>query len=110
MHFSSVTTLSGGAYGAECTQGPSSGAPLWVRLERQGTTITGSYSWDGVNWATAGSDTITMGSTVYVGVAITSHSPVAYATANFSERAGGDRSGRRFAPAPAPAINPRRSR
>lgn len=64
--------------------GPSSGAPFWVRLQRQGSTITGSYSWDGINWATAGSDTITMGSTVYVGFAITSHSAVAYSTAYFT--------------------------
>ena len=84
---------------------PSSGAPLWVRLQRQGTTITGSYSWDGVNWATAGSDTIAMGSTVYVGLAITSHSPVAYATAHFvnaSIGAGGGPPGGGPGPAPGP--------
>ena len=91
--------------GSLSTQGPSTGAPLWVRLERQGTTITGSYSWDGVNWATAGSDTIAMGSTVYVGVAITSHSPVAYATAHFlaaSIGAGGGSPGAGPGPAPGP--------
>ena len=67
--------------------GPSSGAPFWVRLQRQGSTITGSYSWDGINWATAGSDTITMGSTVYVGFALTSHSALAYSTAYFTNAA-----------------------
>jgi regulation of enolase protein 1 (concanavalin A-like superfamily) len=69
--------------GTAHTSGPSSGTPFWVRLQRNGSTITGSYSWDGVNWATAGSDTITMGSTVYVGFALTSHSS-ASSTAHFT--------------------------
>ena len=51
--------------------GPIERSAIVGRRQRQGTTITGSYSWDGVNWATAGSDTIAMGSTVYVGLAAT---------------------------------------
>jgi regulation of enolase protein 1 (concanavalin A-like superfamily) len=88
--------------GSLSTPGPSSGAPLWVRLQRQGTTITGSYSWDGVNWATAGSDTIAMGSTVYVGLAATSHSWVAYATANFLSASIGSIGGGGGSPGPGP--------
>lgn len=98
-----------GGGGSLSTPGPSSGAPLWVRLQRQGTTITGSYSWDGVNWATAGSDTITMGSTVYVGLAATSHSWVAYATASFlaaSIEAGGGSPGAGPGPGPSPGPSP----
>lgn len=66
------------------TQGPSTGTPFWVRLQRSGSTITGSYSWDGVNWATVGSDTVSMASTVYVGFALTSHSSLAYSTGYFT--------------------------
>jgi hypothetical protein len=66
------------------TAGPSTGTAIFVRLQRSGSTITGSYSWDGVNWATVGSDTISLGNTVYVGVALTSRSPSAYSTAYFS--------------------------
>lgn len=66
------------------TAGPLVGGPVWVRLQRSGSTITGSYSWDGVNWATAGSDTISMGSTVYVGLALSSRSPFGYSMAYFT--------------------------
>jgi regulation of enolase protein 1 (concanavalin A-like superfamily) len=66
------------------TAGPLVGGPIWVRLQRSGSTITASYSWDSVNWAIVGSDTISMGSTVYVGFALSSRSSVAYSTAYFT--------------------------
>lgn len=47
--------------------------PAWVKLSRRGSTFTGYTSSDGVNWAYVGSATIYMGSTVYVGLAVTSH-------------------------------------
>jgi regulation of enolase protein 1 (concanavalin A-like superfamily) len=59
-------------------------APVWVRLARQGTTITAAHSPDGVTWTIVGSATVAMAPTVYVGLAVTSHSPYAYATAAFS--------------------------
>jgi regulation of enolase protein 1 (concanavalin A-like superfamily) len=80
------------------TQGPSTGAPLFVRLQRSGSTITGSYSWDGINWATAGSDTISMGSTVYVGFALTSRSALSYSTAYFTNASVGTHGGASPAP------------
>ena len=49
-------------------------APYWVKLVRSGNTFTGYRSPDGVNWTQQGSPTtITMASTVYAGLAVTSH-------------------------------------
>jgi hypothetical protein len=76
-----------------------------VKLQRSGSTITGSYSWDGSHWATAGSDTISMGSTVYVGFAVTSHAS-AYSTAYFTDASIGSSSGASSAPSPSPSPSP----
>ena len=59
-------------------------APRWVGLIRQGNTIYAYSSLDGSNWTLVGSETITMGATVYVGLAVTSHSDGALATATFT--------------------------
>ena len=48
-------------------------APEWVRLVRSGSTVTAAVSTDGTNWTTVGSDTIALGATAYVGLAVTSH-------------------------------------
>ena len=57
--------------------------PAWVRLTRSGPTITAYRSADGVNWTLVGSDTIVMGTTIYAGLAVNSHSAGALATATF---------------------------
>ncbi|NLW84656.1 MAG: carbohydrate-binding protein, partial [Phycisphaerae bacterium] len=50
------------------------GAPYWIRLVRNGNTFTGYRSADGVNWAQQGaSQTISVPTTVYMGLAVTSH-------------------------------------
>jgi regulation of enolase protein 1 (concanavalin A-like superfamily) len=54
--------------------GPVLTAPRWVRLVRAGSVFTAYHSADGVTWSQVGSQTITMGSTVYVGLAFSSHS------------------------------------
>lgn len=59
-------------------------APVWFRLQRTGNTITASRSSDGTNWTTVGSETITMASTVKVGLAVTSHNNSLTSTAVFS--------------------------
>ncbi len=62
-------------------------APVWVKLERKGSTFNGFYSTDGVKWTTMnwGPQTITMAAnTVYVGLAVTSHNANASTTAVFS--------------------------
>jgi hypothetical protein len=60
--------------------------PVWVKLERSGTSFSGFYSTDGVNWTPMvwNPQTITM-NTAYIGVAVTSHSAGVLATAVFSD-------------------------
>ncbi len=59
------------------------GAPYWVRLVRSGSTFTAYRSVDGSNWTTIGSQTISMSSTVYIGLAVTSHAGGTLCTATF---------------------------
>ena len=47
-------------------------APYWVRVSRSGNTFTESYSSDGTTWTTQSTQTITMATNVYVGLAVTS--------------------------------------
>src|SRR5262245_34676531 len=46
----------------------------WIKLERQGSTFIGSYSNDAITWTTLGQTSISMSSSVYIGLALTSHS------------------------------------
>jgi hypothetical protein len=61
----------GGA--SEHTAGGAATAPRWVRLTRNGNTLTGFTSTDGTAWTQVGSVAITMGSQVFAGLALTSH-------------------------------------
>jgi regulation of enolase protein 1 (concanavalin A-like superfamily) len=65
------------------TAGSQSTAPRWVKLVRAGDQITGSESADGVNWTVVGTDTFSMGSSVLVGLAVSSHVTGVNATATF---------------------------
>jgi hypothetical protein len=58
---------------SETTAGGAATAPRWVRVTRVGSTFTGYSSTDGLTWTTVGSATITMGTTAYIGLAVTSH-------------------------------------
>lgn len=58
-------------------------APYWVRLVRTGTTIQGYRSVDGVNWVSSGTVTLSLGTTAYVGLAVTSHTDGTLCTATF---------------------------
>jgi len=58
-------------------------SPTWVRVKRAGDTFTAYWSADGATWNALAADTIPMGPTVYVGLAVTSHNNAALATANF---------------------------
>ena len=58
-------------------------APYWVKLVRSGNTFTGSRSADGVSWTQQGTTTITMASTVYAGLVVTSHDTSTACTAVF---------------------------
>jgi len=60
-------------------------APHWVRLRRAGNVFTAYVSADGQTWRQYGSSvTIAMGTSVYVGLALSSHLNAALATAAFS--------------------------
>jgi regulation of enolase protein 1 (concanavalin A-like superfamily) len=60
--------------GANTSQlsGPAHTPPAWVRLVRQGTVVRGFASADGAAWTSLGSATVSLGDTVYVGLAVTS--------------------------------------
>jgi len=66
------------------TAGPSLVAPSWVKLVRSGNTFSAYTSSDGTSWTLIGSQSITMGATVYVGMAVTSHNTAALATASLT--------------------------
>ncbi|QHT65828.1 PKD domain-containing protein [Rhodocytophaga rosea] len=59
-------------------------APRWLKLVRSGNTFTSSFSADGNTWTTIGSVSLTMGSSVYVGLALTSHNNTLLNTSTFS--------------------------
>ncbi|HVZ20547.1 MAG TPA: Ig-like domain-containing protein [Vicinamibacterales bacterium] len=67
------------------TSGPYVAAPEWVRLVRSGTTVKAYVSRDGSQWTFVGQDTIQLGTTAYVGIAVTSHSSSAATTASLSQ-------------------------
>jgi regulation of enolase protein 1 (concanavalin A-like superfamily) len=87
-----VTSLNGTVFQSRSTAGGAStfvtgttaGAPQWIRVVRSGNTLSGYSSADGLTWAAIGTSTITAGSTVYVGLAVTSHDPSTVATATFT--------------------------
>jgi endonuclease/exonuclease/phosphatase family metal-dependent hydrolase len=57
--------------------------PCYVKLTRSGNTFTAFKSLDGSSWTKIGSQSITMGSTIYVGLAVTSHVDGVLARATF---------------------------
>jgi len=67
---------------AAAIAGALTGAPEWVRLVRSGNTITGYSSGNGSSWTRVGSATIALGTTVYVGLAVTSHDNARVTTAS----------------------------
>jgi hypothetical protein len=66
------------------TSGGAGTAPYFVKLTRTGNTIAASMSPDGVNWTLAGTDTIAMTPTIYVGLAVSSHVEGTLARATFA--------------------------
>jgi regulation of enolase protein 1 (concanavalin A-like superfamily) len=73
--------------------------PYWLKVTRSGNVFTSYASLDGVNWTQLGtSQTITMASTIYAGLAVNSGSSSTAATATF------DNVSLSSASAPAPMI------
>jgi phosphatidylserine/phosphatidylglycerophosphate/cardiolipin synthase-like enzyme len=75
-------TTNGGS--AVNTAGSFSTVPRWVKLTRTGSTVTAYESADGQSWTKVGSDTISFGTTVYVGLAVSSHVTGVLCTATFA--------------------------
>ncbi|WP_276392940.1 PKD domain-containing protein, partial [Eudoraea chungangensis] len=59
--------------------------PHYVRLVREGNTFTGYASTTNGNWVEVGSRTITMGETIQVGLATTSHNDGVITTATYDD-------------------------
>jgi regulation of enolase protein 1 (concanavalin A-like superfamily) len=66
------------------TTGGAASAPVWLKLERRGSTLRAYRSADGVTWTTIGSEVISMASTVYVGLAVNSRNVYSTTEAVFS--------------------------
>jgi regulation of enolase protein 1 (concanavalin A-like superfamily) len=67
------------------TAGPYLTTPHWVRLVRAGTTLTAYTSADGRSWTLVGTDSIALGQTAYVGLAVTSHEATRLTSADLSQ-------------------------
>lgn len=76
-------TTTGGA--SSHTGGPKSPAPYWVRIERIGSLVTSSVSHDGTTWQVLRRETVALGTTVEVGLAVTSHQNGVISTAVFTD-------------------------
>ncbi len=79
-------------------------APVWLRLVRQGSQFTGYLSADGTSWTTAGSVTISMTSSVYVGLVVGSRVDSTLATATFTNVQVATASSTSALPAPTSAL------
>lgn len=66
------------------TEAPGVTAPRWVRVTRSGNTFTAYYSSNGTSWTQIATETISMGTTVYVGLAVTSHNDGTLCTGTFN--------------------------
>ena len=74
------------ATGGNCDYSVTGGivAPAWLKLFRSGNTFTAYQSADGATWTQVGSPTdISMGNSVNVGLAVTSHNDPTLCTATF---------------------------
>lgn len=80
-HFQYRTAKDGGS---NSVTGPSGSTWRWLRLTRTGNSIKAEVSTNGSSWTTVGTQTVTMGATVYVGMATTSHNNLRLNSAVFS--------------------------
>ena len=65
------------------TDGGAGHAPVWLRIERRGKTLTAYRSTDAATWREIGAEIIAMTGTVYAGLAVTSRSTSVATTATF---------------------------
>ncbi len=57
--------------------------PTYIKLVRAGSSFTGSYSFDAINWTQILNTSVTMATNVYVGLAVSSASTASATTATF---------------------------
>ena len=74
------STTSATIAGTACGNGT---APVWVKITRSGSTLTGFCSANGSSWTQVGTTSISLSSTLQVGLAVTSHLDGTLATATF---------------------------
>jgi beta-glucanase (GH16 family) len=88
-----ITPSNGIAFQSRSTTGGTSAntsvsgqtVPKWVKIKRAGNIFSSYYSSDGSTWAQIGaSSTISMSSSIYVGMCVTSHSNGTLCKASFS--------------------------
>jgi hypothetical protein len=77
------TSTGGSGSGTGSVNVAGSTPPEWLKLERSGSTFTGSVSTDGTTWTQINSVTITMNSTILVGFAVCSRNNGYLDTATF---------------------------
>ncbi len=73
--------------GATTSVTPQDGAqpPRWLKLVRQGSTLTGYQSANGTAWTLVGTASLVLPSQLYVGLAVSSHDPALLSTATFAQ-------------------------
>lgn len=76
--FRSRTTAGGSTASTTLSRG------TWLRLERVGPAVTASVSSDGSRWTIVATKTLTLPSTIYAGIAVTSRVSTALATASLT--------------------------
>jgi phosphatidylserine/phosphatidylglycerophosphate/cardiolipin synthase-like enzyme len=59
-------------------------APYWVKVVRAGSTVTAFQSADGASWTQVGSATVSLGSTAFIGLAVSSHDNTKVCSASFT--------------------------
>jgi regulation of enolase protein 1 (concanavalin A-like superfamily) len=74
--------------------------PVWLRLVKSGSTVTGHISRDGSAWTQVGSTSVSFGAAPYAGLAVTSHDTTRLNTSTFDSVAVKGGSG--SAPLPPP--------
>lgn len=63
--------------------GPAGAAPYWVKVTRAGSVFTSAVSPDGITWTQITAQTLTMGTTIYVGMAVSAHNNAALNSSTF---------------------------
>jgi len=76
---------SDGAGSTDVAMDEDAATPTWVRLTREGATVTAAFSDDGDTWTTGGSTSVALPDTVWAGLAVTSHADGELSAATFTD-------------------------